>query len=448
MAVTIGRFNNNLINPSSWTAGNGGVGVFNANGDATEQNRYVGTDPWGNSAMVWQTVPSGNNQADGGWNTSGVAIDQNSLYRFSVWVRRTSATSGGTFYFGIQSSTGNTIQLTGTTDGNPYWSVRGTGSLAQNQWYLVVGHCFPWFHNGTIRHVQSGWYTTSGGTTKVSDNEGSISMDCKWTNGTTTGVHRTYHYYCADSTTRLEFYMPRIDKVDGTEPSLSQLLSGPIADGISFSNGTAQTSTGPATGRLISVVSFTNNGTWTKPTGCTKVHVKVVGGGGGAAGYCESGGAGGYSEALIDVTSVSSVAVTVGGGGWGSGYYSASSNGGTSSFGSYCSASGGYGANQNYSHSGGHGGSGSGGQLNIQGAAGRGHTNSVGSWSGGNGGWSYFGGGACHIRNHGNLGNGLVGKVYRGAPGSGAPGAMTDGAGYAQHGGAGEPGYVIVYSYT
>lgn len=450
MAVTLGSYNNNLINPSSWTAGTGGVGIFNANGDANEQNRYVGTDPWGNSAMVWQCTSTGGNDASGGWNTSGVSIDQNALYRFSVWVRRTSATSGGTFYFGLQSSTGTAIHLGSDQGGNsnPYWDYRGTGALTQNVWYLFVGHCYPYYYNGTTPHVESGFYTAAGGTTKQGINAGNVPNDVKWAPGTTTGVHRCYHYYCTDTTTRIEFYMPRMDKRDGTEPTLAQLVSSPnpVVNSIVYSDGSVQSGTVNNSGSLISVVSFTNSGTWTKPTGCTKVIVKVVGGGGGAAGYCESGGAGGYSESIIDVTGVGTVAVTIGGGGGGVGYYAAAGNGGTSSFGSYCSATGGYGANQNYSHSGGHGGGASGGQVNLQGAAGRGHTNSVGSWSGGNGGWSYLGGGAAQMRNHSNLGS-VYGKIVKGAPGSGGPGALTDGSGV-QAGGSGEAGFVIVYAYT
>jgi hypothetical protein len=175
MAVTLGRFDNNLLSPSSWTTGNGGVGMFNANGDTNEQNRYVGTDPWGNSAIVWQCTSTGGNDASGGWNTNNFSIDQNSLYRFSVWVRRTSSSSGGTFYFGLQSSTGNVVQLTGNTEGNPYWDYRGTGWFTQNQWYLVVGHCFPQYHNGITPHIDSGFYTTSSGaSSKVALNAGNI----------------------------------------------------------------------------------------------------------------------------------------------------------------------------------------------------------------------------------------------------------------------------------
>ena len=89
MAVTLGITDNNKLWPSGWTAGTGGQAVsgypaFNANGDVAEQNRYIGTDPWGNSALVWQCTSTGGNDASGGWNTDAFAITNTSLYRFSA----------------------------------------------------------------------------------------------------------------------------------------------------------------------------------------------------------------------------------------------------------------------------------------------------------------------------------------------------------------------------
>lgn len=458
MAVTLGIADNNKLWPSGWTAGTGGMVVsgyptFNANGDANEQNRYVGTDPWGNSAMVWQCTSTGGNDASGGWDTDAFAITNTSLYRFSVWVRRTSSTSGGTFYFGCQTSTGAVTNLSSqAAEGNPYWQYTGTGNLTQNQWYLYTGHVYPVSWAGKKAHPESGIYTVSG--KRVGNNAGNTPDDCCWQAGTTTGKHRTYHYYCTDTTTRIEFFDPRVDLCDGTEPSITRLLAGPMGtaggQGIIFSDGSKVVGGNPGVeGTLVSVQSFGASGTWTwtKPLDVTRVHVKVVGGGGGGAGYCESGGAGGYAESYIDVTGVSTVTVTVGGGGGGVGYYAGATGGGTSSFGSYVSATGGGGANTYSSHSGGFGGSGSGGYVNLQGGAGSGHTNSTGSWPGGRGGWSFFGGGSPTTRNHGHLGTPYP-KISYGSAGSGGTGGQTDGwVPCGNTGWPGEPGVVIVYHY-
>lgn len=125
---------------------------------------------------------------------------------------------------------------------------------------------------------------------------------------------------------------------------------------------------------------FLENGSFTMQPGTT-YRVRVVGGGGGgavvSAGFgitpVSAGAGGGYSERIIvcgDTEEV--VAITVGIGGQGgrmrdgvqdSKYYGIGSNGGTSSFGSYCSATGGSGGNTASSI----GGVGQGGDINFQG---------------------------------------------------------------------------------
>ena len=61
---------------------------------------------------------------------------------------------------------------------------------------------------------------------------------------------------------------------------------------------------------MRSMQVWTSNGTWNKPDEVGTIIVTVVGAGGGGSGFCESGGAGGMSERVIDVTYVSSVNVS------------------------------------------------------------------------------------------------------------------------------------------
>ena len=219
------------------------------------------------------------------------------------------------------------------------------------------------------------------------------------------------------------------------------------SQGITFADSTAQ-GTAPLSsidnGSLLNVTQFSSSGsfTWYKPVGCTRVLVKLVGGGGGAAGYCESGGSGGYSEKMVDMTGVSTVAVTVGGGGASVAYYAAAGDGGTTSFGGYCSASGGYGSNRNSSHSGGVGGTGSSGNINLNGGIGSGHTNGGSHAPWGRGGTSFFGGSGTIRRDT------TSNKMYAGAAGTGGPGARTNDGGGAVGANGGESGTVIVYAYS
>ncbi|WP_342636996.1 glycine-rich domain-containing protein [Shigella flexneri] len=83
-----------------------------------------------------------------------------------------------------------------------------------------------------------------------------------------------------------------------------------------------------------------------------RVRVKVIGGGG-SGGYPSisstnaAGGGGGVSESVIDLTGIDTVTITVGSGGNGQNTSARNGNpGGTSSFGTYLSATGGYGGGQ------------------------------------------------------------------------------------------------------
>lgn len=198
---------------------------------------------------------------------------------------------------------------------------------------------------------------------------------------------------------------------------------------------------------LVSIQTFTTAGshTWTKPAGVRRIRVFVTGGGGGGGAHNSDdaqggGGAGGTAIKIIDVTSISSVSVTVGGGGnGGSGNTnSGGSAGGTSSFGTHCSATGG--ANPATWAIGGVPGQGTGGDLNLIGGGGIcGNIDGGGNEeSGGTGGSSYWGGG--------NYGGSYWAERDEGAgaPGSGGAGthAQTNNAGS-----NGMPGIVIVEEY-
>lgn len=195
-------------------------------------------------------------------------------------------------------------------------------------------------------------------------------------------------------------------------------------------------------GKIIAVDQWTGNGTWTKRDSVERIHVIVVGGGGGGCGHTESGGAGGYAEKLIDVSSWAvgtQVSVTVGGGGGGTGYHSASGDGGTTSFGSYVSATGGQGANRSHSHTGGYAGHGSGGDINLYGGSGRSH----GDQGQDCGGESYFGGSQVAGHHGGNYYRHWSENINHNPPGTGGNGEWTSHS----RGGHGTVGICIVYNY-
>ena len=142
---------------------------------------------------------------------------------------------------------------------------------------------------------------------------------------------------------------------------------------------------------------FTSSGTWTKPTGVTKVLMFVTGGGGGqeSATLRYSGGAGGTAIKFLDVSSIASSTITIGAGGIEDG------NGGDSSWADGTNTiTGGGGSGSNTPT----GGVATGGDLNIVGGSG---------WSSQRGGVSFWGG----LGAYGSGADAVTNSLFVGYPG-------------------------------
>ena len=354
----------NILDPYSWTTGSGGIGSFSQNGSTDENERVIGTDPYGNSSVLWETRANGSAADDGGWNHSSFSADNTKLYRMSVWVKRTSSSAGGTFYLGTNGGGQCVLRLDGSygEECNPYWDCVGTGALTQNVWYLVVGHVFPHFYPHSNQHADTGrWVIGSG---KVSGINGcNIGNDMKFGPSTTSLNHRTYHYYCGDNTTRLQFFDPRVDICDGSEPTISDLLNNRQAKlestTLTVEGAALKQQKVVATGGVITSVGeyrvhrFNSSGTFALSSlrsGSIEVEYVIAAGGGG--GGTNMGGGGGGGGVLLGTTILTpgSYTITVGGGGAGApagttgGHPTVTGgNGGNSSFNGLTAIGGGWG---------------------------------------------------------------------------------------------------------
>jgi len=203
-----------------WTTGTSGTAFYKRNGAATENTRVYGSDAHGKSSILWRCDNDAASDADGGWNTIDIYVDKNSGYRYSVWVKRTGS-HNGTTYHGTQ----NVAHLGGGPKSNPYfWS----GDLPNlGQWYLMVGIVHPNDYTGADTGI-SGVYDIQGN--KVAD-----GTEYRWQTDAVKAHFRSYLYYCTDTATKQYFHRPVLERLDGSELPLAQLIAGPqIPDVISF----------------------------------------------------------------------------------------------------------------------------------------------------------------------------------------------------------------------
>ena len=213
-----GIVNPNILDYTTWTIGtNGSQSGFSANGGSSDNKIVSDIDPFGKEVTVWETIGEPDSDDDGGWDSSYFPIDETKFYRFSVWIRRTVIGNGST-YFGLRG--GSLIRRdSGGSTTNPYFWNGGWG-FDVDEWVLLVAHAWPSGSGTGADHVDSGRYTVTDG--RVAN----IYRDYVIPVGRTSLTHRAYLYYSTDVSTIQQFLYPRVDVLDGTEPSVQALLGG------------------------------------------------------------------------------------------------------------------------------------------------------------------------------------------------------------------------------
>jgi hypothetical protein len=195
--------------------------MFGNNGSSSENYRIIEQDPFGKEVPIWEARPDSVSGADGGWNTSSFPIDKTKLYRFSTWINLRKKGSNGRAYLGCHGygSINGVLNIADNSNyTNPYfWSGM---ELPENTWVLIIGHIFPYNYTSTSKHPDSGLYTKRQG--KIMES----GRDYKWRPESTSANHRSYLYYCTDTSVRQWWCYPRVDICDGTEPTIHDLLNG------------------------------------------------------------------------------------------------------------------------------------------------------------------------------------------------------------------------------
>ena len=203
--------------PPGWQSLNGGV----------NENAIVMTDlPDGSQGLAWHCIPSGNSSADGGFNRGGNAqpVDSTKMYRICSWFRRNVNQQGST-YHGLYNYNAAGANI-GVANANNAGSGANTnfymfyGDLPTvDEWYMVVSYLHP---EGSPSKTRMGGIYKHGDINK----QANIVQDGRFVPGTVEISVRDYLFYATSPAgSSQHIVQPRIDLVDGNEPSLSELLS-------------------------------------------------------------------------------------------------------------------------------------------------------------------------------------------------------------------------------
>lgn len=204
----------NLLNPGNWTIGTGGTTEFTQVGNTTENSRIWGEGPQGQPTILWEAAPEiGSPAHDGGWASQYITIDHNKTYRVSIWIKKTNS-EDGTSNFQVSGAGGSLSTLDGTTTGNKFiWY----GDLpVLDRWYLLVGYIHG-SSDASLNHY-GGVYDGITGDKLLN------TTDFKFQSSTTSLKTTAYLFYARTVGDKEHYYAPRIDEVNGDEPTLTDLL--------------------------------------------------------------------------------------------------------------------------------------------------------------------------------------------------------------------------------
>ena len=180
---------------------------------------------------------TGWHDGDGGFNSESIPIDSGSAYMFVVYMKRTTNSTSGLAYFGLDgyNAAGTAIgvmsnAVTPTINTNPYFMYGDitpageTAAASLDRWMLHVGYVYPSGSAYNANATNIVYDLTTGLTASYSSTQPTYT----WRTGTTATIIRAYHFYNEfgdDNTKYQEIARPGIFKMDGTEPTIQSLLS-------------------------------------------------------------------------------------------------------------------------------------------------------------------------------------------------------------------------------
>jgi prepilin-type N-terminal cleavage/methylation domain-containing protein len=191
--------------------------------EGTDRNQLIlGDNPWGQQDILFRAENDPAGQYDGGFfigsNTNNrIPIDNTKNYRFSVWAKM-EGNSGNAYLYNTNlysSQTSSTITLTYADGTGPTTNPLISSGNYRNEWVLLVGYLN---HYGSINEGSLPSIYRVDGTVLSSTQARKMTTDTNFFR------LRILRYNASDNYGY--FYRPRVDLLDGNEPTIEDLLRG------------------------------------------------------------------------------------------------------------------------------------------------------------------------------------------------------------------------------
>ena len=206
------------------------------NGSSNEETLEMGIDPWGRTSVLDRSLNNDTTSNYDGGDTSNIytGIDSSVKYRFTYWFKVDEKGNNGRLYFGLygynSSSSNIGINNNGGTSSttNPYFSYPNHHSsvFEEGKWYMFVAYVHP-AGSTNVTDSTAGFYNVATGLKITNPSDGNVSHNAVWDSTHTKTRFRYYLYYSTDPNVKMSWYESRIEKVDGNEPSITDMLNSP-----------------------------------------------------------------------------------------------------------------------------------------------------------------------------------------------------------------------------
>ena len=232
------KLDTNLLDYSDWVDGlTGNTNDFNVFG-TSENNKIINGTIFNDISPIWKTtgVTTLNH---GGWVSDYISVDPTKKYRFSVWVKRTnkvytSLGSRNLLYYGLYVADSNyanqnVIDLPSGAVGTNRYFIFGTYATIDpiftlDEWFLLSSTIHPYgTSKGGSQETTTGIWNTGGTNLGIIGDRSNYGDKIFYNTNATYLRQRIYHYNYNKGES-WEFTYPRIDEVNGLEPSITTLL--------------------------------------------------------------------------------------------------------------------------------------------------------------------------------------------------------------------------------